>query len=234
MGRFFAVSLGLAVVLTVVWFCSGNGFPEVSVKPRDTAPQFSSGPAATQPPTTPPETSDQPVPILAAKQLVSFDGSEDDELAGVAALELRNMGTSGIAYAEVVVYQQDRQLTFVTTYIPAGGSVLVPEKDKKTYTQAAVTDFQCLRVIPMEAQGCAQTVSVAQTGAYSLTVTNLTQEAVGCVRVFYKQYDTEGDYFVGGTTYCVVIPNLAAGENRELTPYRYAADSTKVVAVTVE
>lgn len=234
MGRFLGVSVGLVVVLAVVWFCSGNGFPTVPAQSRDNVPQFSSEPDPTQVPATAPEASQQSHTALTAKRLISFDGRTDEELTGVAALELWNWGDSDIAYAEVAVYQQDRELRFITTYIPAGGSVLVPEKDGSPYTQAAVTDFQCVRVIPMEEEDCGDNISVAESGAYSLTVTNLTRETVDCVRVFYKQYDTEGDFFVGGTTYCVVIPNLAAGESRELTPYRYAAGDTKVVAVTTE
>ena len=68
----------------------------------------------------------------------------------------------------------------------------------------------------------------------TLEVTNLTEQEMDCVRIYYKHHEGENDLYVGGITYSAVIPNLSPGETRSITPYRYASGYAQVVAVVPE
>ncbi len=228
MGRILGVSIALVAVLTVIWFCSGNGVPSLHREPAAAFPQTPTEPEATQ--TLAPVEGQGQYTFLVAKRIGQYEA--DGEMNGVAALELWNTGNRDIKYAEVLVEQQERQLRFAVTYLPAGCGMIVPEKNNAPYTKAAITDFQCLSVKTFEQVGGA--ISVVESSRYSLQVTNLTGQTIDCVRIFYKPYNAAEALLQGGVTYCVIVPNLGPGEVRELTPYCYIADETKVVAVLTE
>lgn len=225
MGRFLGVSISLAAVLAVIWFCSGNGIPRLSREQEILMEQPHSQPEATD--VIAPVVGQDRYTFLVAKKIGSLGAD------GVAALELWNTGKSDIKYAEVLVEQQERQLRFAVSYLPAGCGIVVPEKNNALYTKDGITDFRCLSVKTLEEQGD-MAVSVVETSRYTLQVKNLTTQTVACVRVFYKPYNAREGVFEGNVTYCVIVPDLSPGESREIAPYLYAADETKVVAVITE
>lgn len=229
MGRVFGVSIGFIAVLAVIWFCSGNGIPKLHTM-QETIVQMPTEPEATQ--TLAPVVGQGQYTFLVAKSIGAYEGQEG--LSGVAALELWNTGKSDIKYAEVLVEQQERQLRFVVSYLPAGCGIIVPEKNNTPYTRDGITDFRCLTAMPLENGADKGSIAVIETSRYTLQITNLTSETVGCVRIFYKPYNADRALFEGNVTYCVVIPDLAPGESREIAPYLYASDETKVVAVITE
>lgn len=240
MARLLEVSISLLTVLAVIWGGWWKGLPATA---GNKTPYDLQQPQETTPSTAPTEeTQPQYDPVAGAllicKSLLPYDGpalwEEGAQLPSVAALELWNAGDIGIRYAEVVVVQGDRELRFEATYIPPGGRVVVPEKNGQEYLRDAVTDISYPVVIPMEKETGAAAVSVTENGTFAVTVTNVTQERIACVRIFYKQYDAEHDVCVGGTTYSAVLTDLKPGESRNLMPYRYAAGYAKIVMVIVE
>jgi len=238
MGRLLGVIMGLLAELVLVWVCWGNDIPgQPSPSRSDSLPQ------QTVPSTQPQEeteTSYDPVAgaMLIARSLLPYDGpalwDKEGDMSGVAALELWNAGERGIQYAQILVRQEDRELVFTATYIPPGGTVVVPEANAHPYSKGAVTEIEFPVVVSMEDGWRPDGVSVTENGAFSLTVTNETQETIPCVRIFYKQYDAQRGVYVGIVTYSIVISDLKPGESRTVMPYAYAADHAKVVAVVTE
>lgn len=161
------------------------------------------------------------------------DGSEENVI-GVAALLVRNTGTVGIEYARITLQQNGREMTFDATYIPPKGSVLLLEEEKQPYTDAPVTQCRYRTVIPGDFDLSQREIRIEEEGLGNLKVTNLTDQPMGCVRVFYKHHEGKSDLYVGGITYSVVIPDLQPGETRTVTPYRYACGYALVVAVVEE
>ena len=161
------------------------------------------------------------------------DGSEENVI-GVAALLVRNTGTVGIEYARITLQQNGREMTFDATYIPPKGSILLLEEEKQPYTDAPVTQCRYRTVIPGDFDLSKREIRIEEEGMGSLKVTNLTDQPMGCVRVFYKHHEGQADLYVGGITYSVVIPDLQPGETRIITPYRYACGYALVVAVVEE
>lgn len=237
MARLLGVSISLLAVLGLIWVCCGNGLPSAS---GSTVPQFQQKPSETEPtqPTEPPTRYD-PIAgaMLVARSLLPYDGpalwDEEGELSGVAALELWNAGDQTIRYAEILVWQGQKAYTFTVTYIPPGGHVIVPEKNRSPYTREAVTEIEYAVVVPME-EVPAAAVSVTEDGVFTLHVTNATLAPLSCVRVFYKQYDAQRDAYIGAMTYSAVINGLGPGETKMLVPYGYVSGYARVVAVVAE
>lgn len=240
--RLLGIGISLTALLGLIWYCSTNSAAVLTETIQEPAPQFR--PAPTQQAQTQPEPTEEtvcrmPYAGIFAQRLVSYDGpffedASEKELIGVAALELRNTGDAVVEYVEAVVYQEHRQLRFEATFIPPGSSVLVLEKDAQRYDTGLITDFSCPTVVRMESQDWSESVSVKQDGFCGLTVDNLTEDTLGCVRVFYKQYYEKDDLLLGGITYCLVLTDLQPGRSRTVDPYHYAAQYSRVVAVTVE
>ncbi len=234
--RFFGVTVSLAVLMGLIWFC----FADTSAAAAYVKPQPLFHPVQTQPTTQPEEETPCQLPYanIYARRLVSFDGPfyEDqnaEELVGVAALELENTGNKVVEYVEAIVYQEHRQLRFEATYIPPGGRVLVLEKDAQLYDMERIVDFQCPKIVTATVSP-QNMVQVLPDGACNLVVTNLSQQAIGCVRVFYKQYYEQDDLLLGGVTYSLVLTNLQPGESRRIAPYHFATDYSRIVAVIEE
>lgn len=176
---------------------------------------------------------------LVARQLVSYDGpyledGTEEELIGVAALMVENTGTIGIEYVQLVVNVGQQELVFDATYIPPRGKILILEKNRQPYTRETVTGCRCRTLIPGTFDWEKERVSLQPGEGFSMEVTNLTDEPMSYVRIFYKQHEGESDLYVGGITLSAVVPDLQPGETRQITPYRYANGYSGVVAIVVD
>lgn len=173
---------------------------------------------------------------LVVRGLACYDGpysedGSDEEVIGIAALVVENTATVGIEYTQIVLTQDGRELSFDATYIPPCSTILIPESSRAPYSTAEVDSCRCRTVIPGDFDWSKNRVALADEGLCSLAVTNLTGETLSCVRVYYKAHLGREDLYVGGITYSVTVTDLAPGETRTVTPYRYASGYAQVVAV---
>lgn len=176
---------------------------------------------------------------LVARELVCYDGpclesGSDEEVIGITALILENTGTVGLEYVHVVLTQGGRELSFDATYVPPRAAVMILEDSYAPYSRDPVEDCRCRTLIPGSFDWSDDAVQVRPDGFCSMAVTNLTEKAIPCVRVFYKQHDGETDTYIGGITYSAILPELQPGETRIISPYRYATGYCGVVAVVTE
>ena len=74
-------------------------------------------------------------------------------------------------------------------------------------------------------------VRVEETGEGSLRITNLTDEEIPCVRIFYKFYMEEEQTYVGGITYTAKVTGLSAGGSQTVTPSHYSSGNSLVMMV---
>lgn len=158
------------------------------------------------------------------------DGSDGD-IADVTTIILKNKGDVGIEYANVSINRNDIVLQFEASAIPSGATVVVQEKNKAPY-QAGIYDNCTVDVAEKESfEMSEKKVKVEESGNQSLTITNLTDEMIPAVRVFYKFYMEDEDVYVGGITYNAKLTNLGAGETQTITPAHYAKGASKIVMV---
>ena len=237
MVRFLGVTVSLAVLLGLIFHSFAGSM--AAAAPVASKPEHLFYPAQTETSTEPAAQTLCRLPYanILAKRLVCFDGPyyedrSEEEIIGVAALELQNNGDTLVEYVEAVVYQENRQLRFEATYIPPGASVLVLEKDAQAYDTGRIVDFKCPKIVAVKLPETQ--VQVQAEGACTLKVTNPAEKPLGCVRVFYKQYYGEDDLLLGGVTYSLVLNDLQPGESREASPYHFASRYSRIVAVIVE
>ncbi len=226
MKRFMGVWVGLTLVLALIWLCCGNGVPRSFAHAQTELPQF----YRPEPETTALPVVTQPADCYYCGVIVeNFQCTGD----GVAALEMWNTGDTVVQYVQAVVWQGQRKLTFEATFLPPGGRALVAEKNREPYTLDRITDMQCGSAIRLP-KSTYFPVGVEESGACSLTVSNLSDKNLSCVRVFYKEYRRDLGLYAGEITYSLVVTDLPAGESRSFSPWQYSEDTTHVVAVTVE
>ena len=170
---------------------------------------------------------------MQAIALVSYEGpfwedGSDEEVAGVAALLIKNSGDLHLAQGAVIMEWKETRMVFELSAIPPGTQVLVLEKDKAAFRQD----------LPKSCYGWAREEYPEYNGAVVtkeggvLTVTNVTQCTVPLVTVRYKNYDTASDMFIGGITYTAEAAQLLPGEARAIAPYHYAHGHSRVVSIT--
>ncbi len=234
----FLLGIGAGSRLSVPEISQGSDLPQFTA----TSPEESTQPS--QAPTVLPmdkqEGKTLPCSLkytaLVAQSLVNYEGPywEDgtgEDVFGVAALLLENTGTIGIEYARVSVWQGSRELSFDATFIPPRSTVLILEENRQSYTSDPVTDCRCKTVVPGHFDMQKRNVALEPAGLAGLQVTNISEESIDCLWIYYKHYEPDSDLCMGGLTYSITVRDLAPGQTVTLYPYRYAGRGSQVVAV---
>lgn len=171
---------------------------------------------------------------LLAVELVRYDGpfienSTGAEIVSAAALLLKNMGNSGITRGCVVVEQGSRQLTFLLSHLPAGGTVLVAEQNGQLFSGESIS--RCYGWMEQDSFGwnIGEVCSIEQADMGSVFVTNQTAQPLSSLRLCYKTFYPDAGFYLGGITYEVYIHRLEPGERLQIWPSRYAMGYTAFV-----
>ena len=168
--------------------------------------------------------------------IASYDGiyledGSDTEISGVTVLLLRNDGDTDIEYASVSVGMDGTELQFDLSDLPAGGTAVVQEKNKTLFREGNYTECAATVAEVPGFEMSEEQVQVQENGDQSLTVSNLTNEDIPAVRIFYKFYMEEEETYVGGITYTAKLTDLKAGESRKITPSHYVSGYSRVMMV---
>lgn len=173
---------------------------------------------------------------LTVKNISSYDGiyledGSDSEISGVAAMLVENAGKSDVEYADITVRRGDQTWTFVVSDLPAGEMAVVQEKNKAAYQEGIYTSCTATTAEQDELGMSSDKVKVEDAGEGALQVTNLTEEEIPCVRIFYKFYMEEENAYVGGITYTAKLTRLPAGGTKTVKPSHYSTGNSKIVMV---
>ena len=159
------------------------------------------------------------------------DGTNDD-VSDVAMVQLKNIGTSVIEYAEFQVDFLDDTLNFKVSALPAGERAVVLEQQRKSIPQDKPQKCTAT-VVQRDTMGMAEEqVSVTDKGGNTLEIQNLSGEPLSTVRVFYKYYMEDKDMFLGGIAFSVKLTDLKEDEAIQIQPAHYASDSCRIVMVS--
>lgn len=173
---------------------------------------------------------------LVLENVASYDGiyledGSDVSVSGVAAAILKNEGSTPLEYVDVTLQGNNSTLEFIGSDIQAGATIVIQEANKASYQSDTWTNCTAETAEIAELEMSEDSVSVKENEDGSLTVTNLTAEAIPCVRVFYKFYMSDENAWVGGITYTAKLTGLGAGASQTVTPSHYAVGSSQVVMV---
>lgn len=158
------------------------------------------------------------------------DGSNSD-ISDVAMMLIYNSGSEAVEFADCKLIYDDKTLEFKLSALPAGARVAVQEVNGQSCAKGDLTacgvDIATMPVLEMSEDQ----VSVVDNGDNTLTITNLTEQDIPTVRVFYKYYLEDEDAFIGGITFNAAVVDLKAGESMLLTTKRFTSNSCLIIMV---
>jgi len=130
---------------------------------------------------------------LQIQALVQYEGAywEDgtgDYVSNVAALMLYNPSDAGITNGKVYLTLQEQEYLFAFTYLPAGGRILVPEKNRLPYVRGRVTECRCDELVTGDFGTEDSGIAFTQNGLSGILLENTTGGELKQVTLFYKLY----------------------------------------------
>lgn len=173
---------------------------------------------------------------LVIEKMAPYDGmfvedGTNTPLQGVAMLMVKNQGDFPLEYTQIAVEFGQETLLFDISALPVGERLVVQERDGKPLPAAQPTAATALVVQRAKLDMSEDKVQVTDNGDNTLTIRNLTDEAIPTVRVFYKYYMKDEDIFVGGIAFTVRITRLGAGGSVTIQPTHYTSETGRVVMV---
>ena len=173
---------------------------------------------------------------LTIRSIASYDGifledGSDSSVSGIYSIVLENTGSMDVEFARITLSCDGMPITFELSDLPSGATVVAQESSQTAYQDGVYRDCTAdIAEIDVLEQSTEQ-ISVQENGDGSLTVSNLTDSLIPCVRVFYKFYMTDEDVYVGGITYTAKLTDLEAGGSQTIIPSHYSLGYSKVVMV---
>lgn len=218
--------------------------PTESAPPETTAPLETTPPEilSTVPPVLPPASTAIELPYtipgteLVILKVADYSGiyledGSDGNVSGIAVALLCNTGDEAIEYVDVTMVYEDKALVFKASAIPAGAMIAVQEMNKVSCSDGALLECSA-SIAALETLDLAEdSLRLEDNGDNSITITNLTNEEIVTVRVFYKYYLEDEATFIGGITYTAKISNLKPQESIVVTPSHYTSEGSVVVMV---
>lgn len=175
---------------------------------------------------------------LIAQKLSPYEGpfledGTDREVVDVAALQVYNSGASEVNKARIALFWSDGFYIFEADHIPPGETVVILERSASLYRQRDYIQCNGWQELGQK-DAVSKDVSVTDMALGTVVVSNLTDETLRNVCVYYKTWLAPPDIYVGGITYMVQIPVLLPNQSKNLYPYHYAVGYSKVVAVDAD
>lgn len=175
---------------------------------------------------------------LIVEETVSYSGTymEDgsgDAVAEVTGLMVYNPGQRMVRFGAIALERDGKQLYFFVYCLPPGGRCLILEKNRQPYEQKVITDCREL-TMRWEYQDLHSEQLCYLGFGEQLTLVNHSSRQQKHVTLWYKHYDHEKEYYLGGVAYSAHVFRLKAQEHRILTPEHYHAGSAKIVAIELE
>lgn len=179
----------------------------------------------------------QPDSGLVAEQLQPYSGPywEDgsgEEVKDVAGLLICNPTDRMVEFAAFSVEQAGEQLYFFAYRLPPQSRCLVLEYGRKSCNPQSITACQELCVRWGTQEMSREQIDYVGLGPM-LTVINRDDRQLGHVTVWYKRYDQEGEYYLGGAAFSVHVLLLLPEERRAVMPEHYDAGHARIVGVDV-
>ena len=173
---------------------------------------------------------------LVIRKIEGYDGTyledgADKNVADVATMLLENVGSSDVEFATVTIESSGQTFLFEASVIPCGAVVIVQEKNKAQFVSGEYKKCSAEVAETETLQMSENIVSIENLENNSLSVTNLTNETIPCVRVFYKFYMEDENAYIGGITYTAKLIDLEPGESQIITPKHYMNGYSRIVMV---
>ena len=171
---------------------------------------------------------------LAAYDGAFFEDGSDREVTGVMAAMLRNPSDRELAAACVTLRTGEQTLEFYAQNILPGAAVLVLEKSAAAYTNDTYDSCWGNVVEAAQTDLLPHILQIREEGMGTLVITNLSEELLGPVTLYYKMRPPGQDFYMGGVTYRTTLEQLLPRQSVRITPYHYVHNYSCVVKVHIE
>ena len=173
---------------------------------------------------------------IVVKYLSGYDGiyvedGSDEKLKNVTAILVQNNSKDPVEYGTISFRAGEQKLEFSFSALPAGKSCIVMEINKTSYDsswelQYGGSDFAYTdQLSKLESD-----VSLKVGKKNDITITNLTDDTLPRIRIFYK-YQLESGEYVGGITYTCKVDDLEGNESRTIYPSHFSSEGSVVMMV---
>ena len=173
---------------------------------------------------------------LTIQNIASYDGifledGSDSPVSGIYSIVLKNTGSMDVEFARITLSCDGTPITFELSDLPAGAAVVAQEINQTAYQDGVYRDYNADIAESDGLEQSAGKISVQENEDGSLTVSNLTDRLIPCIRIFYKFYMSDEDVYVGGITYTAKLTDLEAGASQTIIPSHYSRGYSKVVMI---
>ncbi len=179
-----------------------------------------------------------PGTTLTVQRVADYDGTyledgSESAVTDVAMILLANTGDKAVEYARVTLTYEDRVLTFEVSVLKAGARILVQEAQKQSCSSGDL--LQCSADVALldKLDMAEQKIRIEDNGDNTLTVTNLTDQKIASVRIFYKYYMPEENAYVGGIAFTARISDLNPNASMTINPSHYVSGDCEIVMVRI-
>ena len=159
------------------------------------------------------------------------DGS-DQGVSGIAAIVLTNNG-GDLDFVGIGISQGDRSLAFSASQIPAGATVIIQEQNKAAYD---IDDYYSCTATTTESSGfdlAKDKLVIEELNNGSFQVANITEETIPEVKIYFKNYLSSEDVYVGGITYSVTLTDIEPQTAVSVNSSHYDASFSEIVDVEI-
>jgi len=167
---------------------------------------------------------------------VCYDGpfteaEGDAPIANGFALLLRNTSDMEILLAQVKLQKEQQQYCFEGSHIPPQASILLVENSGASW--AGETFDLCTGTVEYaEHESLPETVvQIVDADMGAVAITNLTQEPLADLRLYYKNYLPDANIYVGGSTFTKTVETLSPGQTLYLPLDYYASGYSRIMKV---
>ena len=166
-------------------------------------------------------------------RLVSYDGpytedGTDEEVIGVAALEIHNASELFLKNCSVELQMNGHHYKFIVYALPPFSKVLVLENERKPYVNSEMISYSA--DLEFEKKSSTDYLITDIRDKRILAVENCSDEVLEKVEIWYKTFDKQSQMYIGGIAYSIYIEQLLPGQHSEYEPFHLAAGYSKIVA----
>ena len=155
------------------------------------------------------------------------DGS-DEEVSNIFAIHVKNEGEN-VEYSSINLEVDGKELNFTISDLPSGAAVSVLENSRAAYSDGTPVYRGNQTAYIDKFDMMSSEVGIVIGDDNGMTVTNLTDEKIPCLRIFYKF--AQDDEYLGGITYTAKIDGLDAGDSITIYPSHFSKEGSKVMMV---
>lgn len=179
-----------------------------------------------------------PGTTLIAEKISGYDGpffedGTDKEVVNICALHVKNVGIKEVRNAAIFLSREDAGLAFYAEHIPPGATVVLLEITAAPFYEGSFAACTGSQMITTD-NGVLQEIAITDKSLGTLIVTNISDQPLYNLNLYYKAWLSPPDVYVGGISYSVQLPLLMPGQTAYLYPNHYASGYSKVVSATAD